>query len=264
MSAVAEKPPAAPPATEVAIAYLGEFKRAAQSFAITAADVASWQANLAGEQRGRIAIDYDHRAAEGDTRAAGWVTGLRTQKRGARTWVVASVEWTAEGAAAIKARTYRGCSVEFVANLRDETGRGLGPALVGLALTNRPFLRGLPPVTLSGRGAAGRGPVVSLAALAAGNVPEPPAVDAHDGDPDREMLSARFAALLAAGAERSVALSAVIGDRPDPLALGDLRGGRDPADPVALAAAVAADAAVRDGQANDYVAAYERALREAE
>lgn len=69
--------------------------------------------SLAAAAGGILPIDFDHRSfakqGEQDSRAAGWITDLRVE--GQR--IMASVEWTAEGRAALEGRSYRFLSPVF-------------------------------------------------------------------------------------------------------------------------------------------------------
>lgn len=136
-------------------------------FAITRADVASWQRNLSGIQGGRVAIDYDHAAEQvaGSTKAAGWITGVRLMT-GAQLaeaaptyqdtvepsteYAVATIDWTPEGAQSVRDGYWLYVSPTFSSSYQDEDGTDHGPTLIGTALTNRPFLRrGMPAISLS-------------------------------------------------------------------------------------------------------------------
>lgn len=136
-------------------------------FAITRADVASWQKNLRGVQGGRIAIDYDHMADSvgGSTKAAGWITSLQLMT-GAQLagkvpayagtvdlggeYAVASIDWTPEGAESVRAGYWLYVSPTFSSKYTNEQEVDQGPTLVGTALTNRPFLRsGMPAIALT-------------------------------------------------------------------------------------------------------------------
>lgn len=91
--------------------------------------------SLASAAGGILPIDFDHRtfAKQGaqDSRAAGWITGLRVE--GQR--IMASVEWTAEGRAALEGRSYRFLSPVFK-NLKD----GKVVLIEGAGLVNMPAI----------------------------------------------------------------------------------------------------------------------------
>lgn len=98
-----------------------------------------------------LVVDYEHLSAIDITdpkqgKAAGWVKGL-TFEEGK---LFATVEWTEEAAEAISKKEFRFISPEFALNYKDpETGKRIGPTLMAVALTNRPFLEGMEPVVLS-------------------------------------------------------------------------------------------------------------------
>lgn len=133
------------------IARLGSFadKRYGE-FSITDEDFSEWQKKLSSVFGGEVSIDTDHAADRGQSsRAAGWIKGLEraTDEHGVR--VDAKIEWTPYGERLLRDREYKFFSPTFVDALKDEQGNNLGKALIGGALTNRPFLRrGMPALTL--------------------------------------------------------------------------------------------------------------------
>ncbi len=147
--------------TQHPIARLGAYKdKRYGEFAITRADYTSWVRNLREMQNGRIPIDYDHAPeAGGSTEAAGWITGLQLQT-GAQIGLVgvdetaeyalATIEWTPQGAEAVRSKRWMFVSPTFSDTASNEEGEATGPYLHGVALTNRPFLRrGMPAISLS-------------------------------------------------------------------------------------------------------------------
>ncbi|QFQ88260.1 hypothetical protein F8A10_12140 [Paracoccus kondratievae] len=91
--------------------------------------------SLASAAGGILPIDFDHRSfakqGEQDSRAAGWITGMKAE--GGR--IMASVEWTAEGRAALEGRSYRFLSPVFK-NRKD----GQVVLIEGAGLVNIPAL----------------------------------------------------------------------------------------------------------------------------
>ena len=78
--------------------------------------------------------------AEGrGSKASGWIQSLF--RRGPE--LLAEIDWTDAARAAIAAGEYRGASAEFARDHVTENGTHRGFAIVGAALTNRPFLRDL-------------------------------------------------------------------------------------------------------------------------
>lgn len=96
-----------------------------------------------------MVVDFEHMSvAEPPVQApaAGWVKGLETENGG----LFADIEWTEDAAKKIAKREYRFVSPEFDFDYRDkETGKRVGPTLISVALTNRPFIEGMEPVILS-------------------------------------------------------------------------------------------------------------------
>ncbi len=97
-----------------------------------------------------MVVDYEHMSAPASpvqmAPAAGWVKGV--EQRGNELYC--TVEWTEAAATKINNKEYRFISPEFSLNYRDkETNQALGPTLIALALTNRPFVEGMQPVALS-------------------------------------------------------------------------------------------------------------------
>jgi hypothetical protein len=137
----------APITSRIQVAEIGRFKDPRYgSFAIAPSDVANWKRLLAGHFQGRVPIDFDHRTDKGiSSEAAGWITSL--QQTGNQ--VHANVEWTPPGESAVREKRYLYISPTFVDTLKDQTGTALGPALLRAALTNNPFLRNMPAVSLS-------------------------------------------------------------------------------------------------------------------
>ena len=124
------------------IGYLGDYTDDRYGdFSLTREMVASWAKNLdAGAVTGTpgmLAIDYDHSSQQGVTKAAGWLRELRLD--GDR--ILARIEWTQVGRAAIADGEYKYFSPTFSRSYKDDQGRELGDTLVGGALTNSPFLR---------------------------------------------------------------------------------------------------------------------------
>lgn len=82
-----------------------------------------------------LPIDFDHRSFAGqgsaDSRAAGWITGMEV----AGDRIVASVEWTAEGRAALEGRSYR-----FISPVFGSLPDGRVVLIEGAGLVNNPAL----------------------------------------------------------------------------------------------------------------------------
>ncbi len=122
-------------------------------FTITDDDLSRMEANFR-ERRPKspteIVVDYEHMSTAPLTKApaAGWVKNLKHTAGE----LVATVEWTKAAADHITAKEYRFISPEWHMHYRDkESGNDIGPCLLSMALTNRPFIEGMQPVILSER-----------------------------------------------------------------------------------------------------------------
>lgn len=90
-----------------------------------------------------LALDYRH---ENDDIAAAWIKGLELSDAGM--WAI--VEWTPAGKQKVEDKEFRYISPEFLTEYTDsESMKDFGPVLLGAALTNRPFIKKMEPVTLS-------------------------------------------------------------------------------------------------------------------
>lgn len=106
-------------------------------FSITQTDFASWIKNFSVNHPEGLPIDVDHGPEKrGDTEAAGWIKQI--EQRGKELWALA--EWNALGKQLVGDRRYLFLSPSYHPHYKDESGRDFGTALVGVGLTNRPFL----------------------------------------------------------------------------------------------------------------------------
>lgn len=125
------------PAAEIELLPVGVFRlgdaRALNLRVENAAELI--RRSLASAAGGVLPIDFDHRSfarqGEQDSRAAGWITALHVI--GDR--IMASVEWTAEGRAAIEGRAYR-----FLSPVFKNTPDGRVVLIEGAGLVNIPAL----------------------------------------------------------------------------------------------------------------------------
>lgn len=93
-----------------------------------------------------IPVDQDHAFAKGmNAPAAGWfVKGSAELTDGG---LFADVEWTADGAADVRARRYRFISPEFSFSSRQNDGKvEKVPCLAAASMTNRPFFTEMEPI----------------------------------------------------------------------------------------------------------------------
>lgn len=135
-----------------AVLHTGTFKRGDfGELKVTEADLDRAVENFASlthDEQGNpeAPIDEDHAFSKGQKAPAkGWIKSLA--REGDK--LLARVKWTPEAADAIRSGAYRYISPEFTPTWKDQQGADKGFALLAAGLTNRPFLKSLPPVALS-------------------------------------------------------------------------------------------------------------------
>ena len=110
----------------------------------------------AGTRGIEIALDYDHKASEGDSAAPGWLEAVQVrpaQGDGAPAGLWGLVRWTTIGLRDVKSQIYRYLSAEFKPEYTDDlTGKKYKNVLIGLTLTNRPFMKNMPAIALAESG----------------------------------------------------------------------------------------------------------------
>jgi phage I-like protein len=124
----------------VQIAREGAFPHTKGLNTFTREDLAACAAGFGAE----LLVDFEHesRTPDGSTEAAGWVQAVQQRDDGSL-W--AQVRWSDAGKTAVEGGRYRFCSPEFMSH---QAADGWHPRqLAGLALTNRPNLKGLEPLS---------------------------------------------------------------------------------------------------------------------
>lgn len=99
-----------------------------------------------------IALDYDHQASKGESKAPGWIEALqyRSAQGATPAGLWAKVRWTEIGLSDVKGQIYRYLSAEFKPTYKNDiTGKSYSNVLVGLTLTNRPYMKHMPAIKLS-------------------------------------------------------------------------------------------------------------------
>jgi phage I-like protein len=119
-------------------------------FKITREHFSKWIGNfqtLDSPEKGRMGlpVDVDHSPEkQGTTEAAGWVKSLDTLgadgKSASPNELWATVEWNTLGQELIRDKRYAYLSPSYQFDYKDEEGHAHGTALVGVGMTNRPFL----------------------------------------------------------------------------------------------------------------------------
>ena len=130
------------------------FEQAGQKFTITEQDLEEMRKNLAERE---IPIDYDHLSASahaqppGWAKAAGWLArpDKIEQFTEGRKLFWGWARYTPAMLAMVKDQEYRYCSVDFRWKDKNERGENVGTYLHAVAMTNRPFLKDLPPIEIS-------------------------------------------------------------------------------------------------------------------
>lgn len=138
----------------IQIARAGDFKGHPQGgFTMNGETFAGIVGNFERSSNRRVPVDYEHATEmvsspgvlQHGAPAVGWVTQL--EQRGDTLW--AEVDWVDPTAVErIRAGQYAYCSPAIVFGAIDpESGEGIGAKLTSVALTNRPFLDGMAPIT---------------------------------------------------------------------------------------------------------------------
>ena len=110
-------------------------------------DLKEFVSNFEGQVRKELPITEGHSVGEEEKPAIGWFKQLENKGRDGL-WAI--IEWTKEGIALIKSSAYKYFSPEFYSVYEDpETREVHRNVLVGGALTNRPYFKGLQAVMLS-------------------------------------------------------------------------------------------------------------------
>jgi len=136
----------------IALAYTGTFRKDGVECSISDLDLEQiWKNPRLGE----VAIDYEHLSRETGPpewgKAAGWVKRIDQSVPfgDGRKILWGWAEFTPACLAFLQGKEYRFFSPEIKWNARDELGLMIGTRLAGGAITNRPFLKALPPIELS-------------------------------------------------------------------------------------------------------------------
>jgi hypothetical protein len=122
-----------------------------------------------------LMLDYEHLSANPQTprdgESAGWFKQVELRNGDKEFWAL--IELTEDAADAVRKKKYRYISPEISRSYRSKkTGRTVGYCLKAAALTNRPFLEGMEPVSLQLSDAAGtRSSVATLLAADVADLP---------------------------------------------------------------------------------------------
>lgn len=147
--------PDAPVTSRIQVFKTGRFRHPRWGIAKISRDTyTSFIENLQVISGGEIPVDLDHAPqVTGNTRAVGWIRALDTNGPDGRTFTPdqlwATVQWNADGIRAIRGKFYKYVSPTFTLAFTSDDETKRGPAIVGAALTNYPFLEGMSIVSLS-------------------------------------------------------------------------------------------------------------------
>lgn len=114
-------------------------------------------ANFSAYRKG-VPGDYDHGVENAtgnpDTaKASGWVKAIKLEASAGGEVLVAYLEPTAKALGLVEAKEYKYSSPSIHFNWPNpDTGKGQGPTLLSIALTNRPFITGMPAIEVTPAG----------------------------------------------------------------------------------------------------------------
>lgn len=132
--------------TDIQILKTGNFRKGGRNIKVGLAELQRAVDNFNAKVAGEPPLDYDHSFDYGGTsEASGWYQRLFV-KDGAL-W--ATVEFTQDAVEKIKAKKFRFFSPTFSTDWPDESGKKHGFTILAGALTNRPFLKNMAPISLA-------------------------------------------------------------------------------------------------------------------
>lgn len=131
---------------EIQVLRVGTFFHDGQEIQITKQDLKNMVKNFSENVRGiDLMLDYSH---ESEKEAAAWFKEVYLSEDGKELW--ARVDWTDDGAEAVRRKKYRYISADFNFSYKDnETMKNHGPTLLGAGLTNRPVVKKMKATILS-------------------------------------------------------------------------------------------------------------------
>ena len=136
-----------PPRSSIQLVRTGDFKHFVYGkIKLTPKILEQLAVSFTEKARGQqLPLDLNHMGAG---EAQGWFTRIFEENDGKELW--GEVEWTEPGLERVRKRLFRYTSLEFDLNYVDpETGDVHGPTVFGAALTNRPFIKRMEPVTVN-------------------------------------------------------------------------------------------------------------------
>jgi phage I-like protein len=140
----------------IQVAIIGSFKKGDRKFSITPAMLSEMVENFSSGKHPvpptELVVDYEHLSGTATEnpeagKAAGWFKELELRDEGAELY--ARVDWTPPAIERLQAKEYKFISPEFSFNFTTPTMETIGCTLLAAAITNRPFLQGMAPITLT-------------------------------------------------------------------------------------------------------------------
>jgi len=134
--------------TEIQVVPVGTWRHPVYGkIKISEEDIAEFVENFENKVRKDIPITEGHSVGEEEKPAVGWFRRLINKGREGL-WAI--VEWTKKGKKLLEEKAYKYFSPEFYSLYEDpETHKTYSNVLVGGALTNRPYFKGLRAIVLS-------------------------------------------------------------------------------------------------------------------
>lgn len=141
--------------TTIQILKTGDFHHQKYGkFAVTTDVMDSMILNFPGPDR--LPLDYNHGSMNPDpnkSKAAGWIEKIYKINEDGEEKLMADVKFTMQAKEFVENGEFKYISPEFTMNrMNKETGVPQGPTLLAAALTNRPFLPSMAPITLNDSG----------------------------------------------------------------------------------------------------------------
>jgi Mu-like prophage I protein len=139
----------------IAIAQTGNYEKDGRPFTISDQDLKDMERNLKDRE---VPLDYEHLSANpdappGHSRASGWIKAPDKIEpfQGNSKILWGWAEFTPACLMAIKDKEFRFFSPEIHWAEKDQHGKSIGTRLAAGAITNRPFLKDLPPIEIEAK-----------------------------------------------------------------------------------------------------------------
>lgn len=138
-------------AKEVQVLKVGKYQHPLYgTFEITSRVLKQFKENFDRKVRKiDLAFNYEHGESKAHgTKAAGWIKNLLIKNNDQELW--AEPDWTQSGLQHVREKEYRYTSAEFLPKYKDaESGKVFDWVLIGAALTNKPFVKGMNAIAAS-------------------------------------------------------------------------------------------------------------------